>query len=46
VESARFGVACGTANAAQVDAGVSSVAEVEALASRVTVKRIGETDRA
>jgi 1-phosphofructokinase family hexose kinase len=46
VESARFGVACGTANAAQVDAGVSSVAEVEALASRVTVKRIGEADRA
>jgi tagatose 6-phosphate kinase len=38
-ESARLGVACGTCNAARVFPGIPSVAAVEGMASRVTVRR-------
>ncbi len=45
LQSARFGVACGTANAAQNAAGIPSMAEVEEIASQVTMARVGEVGR-
>lgn len=45
LESARFGVACGTANARQIAAGIPPVAEVEHIAAQVTVAKPGETGR-
>jgi 1-phosphofructokinase family hexose kinase len=45
LESARFAVACGTANAARIAPGIPSPAEVEAVAAAVMVERIGEGDR-
>lgn len=45
LESARFGVACGTANAAQIAAGIPSIAEIESIARKVTTRRVGEVGR-
>lgn len=45
LDSARFAVACGTANAAQIESGISSRSEVEAIAPQVTARKIGEVGR-
>lgn len=45
LESARFGVACGTSNAARVAPGLPPIGDIVDLASRVTVQQIGEGGR-
>lgn len=45
LESARFGVACGTSNAARIAPSLPDLRAIEAIESRVTVRRIGERGR-
>jgi 1-phosphofructokinase family hexose kinase len=45
LESARFGVACGTSNAAGIAPSLPDLQAIEAVESQVTVRRIGERGR-
>jgi fructose-1-phosphate kinase PfkB-like protein len=45
LESARFGVACGTGNAARIFPELPPAGDIETLAARVAVRQIGEGSR-